>query len=400
MKLHTKFTFSLLIATLIVFCFSLFLSFRHVETFAKNNAFNTCNMILAQVEASRNYVRNHLRPVMFKHVEKGEFVPEGMSASFVARSQFELFLKEYPDYYVKFASNNPRNPINQANEKEKEILDQFEENPELNGWQGICYRENKRYFLVAKPFRFKAKCMRCHSDPALSPASLVARYGDKGGFGAKIGDVSMYSIGVPIEVTYADISKHTLIFFIPAFSLICLTLIISFFLYRQLVINPMNDLQEGVRKLSQGDYQSQVDAEKAGELQELAEAFNTMSKRLSDNISRREKVERDLRKTHDELELRVEERTAELVKTNEDLQQQIEKRKHAESEMATLSGFLPICSSCKKIRDDKGYWNQVESYIEKHSTAQFSHSMCVECADKLYSGQEWYEEAKKDRGTK
>lgn len=49
-----------------------------------------------------------------------------------------------------------------------------------------------------------------------------------------------------------------------------------------------------------------------------------------------------------------------------------------------LSGFLPICSSCKKIRDDKGYWNQIESYIRDHSEADFSHSICPECARKLY----------------
>ncbi len=50
----------------------------------------------------------------------------------------------------------------------------------------------------------------------------------------------------------------------------------------------------------------------------------------------------------------------------------------------TLSGFLPICSSCKKIRDDKGYWNQIEAYISKHSEAEFSHSICPECIHKLY----------------
>ena len=49
-----------------------------------------------------------------------------------------------------------------------------------------------------------------------------------------------------------------------------------------------------------------------------------------------------------------------------------------------LSGFLPICASCKKIRDDKGYWNQIESYIKKHSEAEFSHSICPECAKNLY----------------
>ena len=54
------------------------------------------------------------------------------------------------------------------------------------------------------------------------------------------------------------------------------------------------------------------------------------------------------------------------------------------SEIQTLRGILPICSSCKKIRDDKGYWNQIESYIQKHSEAQFSHGICPDCAKKFY----------------
>lgn len=49
-----------------------------------------------------------------------------------------------------------------------------------------------------------------------------------------------------------------------------------------------------------------------------------------------------------------------------------------------LSGLLPICASCKKIRDDKGYWNQIESYIREHSEAEFSHGICPECVKKLY----------------
>jgi hypothetical protein len=53
-------------------------------------------------------------------------------------------------------------------------------------------------------------------------------------------------------------------------------------------------------------------------------------------------------------------------------------------EIKTLSGFLPICASCKKIRDDKGYWNDVEKYVTDHSDAQFSHGLCPECAEKLY----------------
>ena len=51
----------------------------------------------------------------------------------------------------------------------------------------------------------------------------------------------------------------------------------------------------------------------------------------------------------------------------------------------TLSGLLPICSACKKIRDDQGYWSQVESYIQEHTDARFTHSYCPECARKYLS---------------
>ncbi len=69
----------------------------------------------------------------------------------------------------------------------------------------------------------------------------------------------------------------------------------------------------------------------------------------------------------------------------------ITKRKAMEAEVKILSGLLPICASCKKIRDDKGYWNQIESYIHRHSNAQFSHGICPECLDKMYGGQDWYQ---------
>ena len=54
------------------------------------------------------------------------------------------------------------------------------------------------------------------------------------------------------------------------------------------------------------------------------------------------------------------------------------------AEVKTLSGMLPICCTCKKIRDDQGYWNQIETYIKQHSSATFSHGYCHECAVKFY----------------
>ncbi len=70
------------------------------------------------------------------------------------------------------------------------------------------------------------------------------------------------------------------------------------------------------------------------------------------------------------------------------LQQQMEKKnselQKALDEIKILRGILPICASCKKIRNDDGYWEQIESYIGDHSEVEFSHGCCEECTHKLY----------------
>ena len=67
-----------------------------------------------------------------------------------------------------------------------------------------------------------------------------------------------------------------------------------------------------------------------------------------------------------------------------DREKLISKLQNALKKIKTLSGIIPICASCKKIRDDNGYWNQLENYINEHSEAHFSHGICPECARKLY----------------
>ncbi len=59
-------------------------------------------------------------------------------------------------------------------------------------------------------------------------------------------------------------------------------------------------------------------------------------------------------------------------------------RKAQEAEIRALKGLLPICSSCKRIRDDKGYWNRIEEYIRANTDARFTHGICPDCARKLY----------------
>ncbi len=74
----------------------------------------------------------------------------------------------------------------------------------------------------------------------------------------------------------------------------------------------------------------------------------------------------------------------ERKRTEEEWERLIRGLQEALAKVKTLSGMLPICASCKKIRDDKGYWNQIESYLLEHSEAEFSHGFCPECMKKLY----------------
>lgn len=74
----------------------------------------------------------------------------------------------------------------------------------------------------------------------------------------------------------------------------------------------------------------------------------------------------------------------ELSRLRARLVQQADELRDALAEVKPLSGFIPICASCKKIRDDQGCWGQIEKYLTEHSDAQFSHGICPDCVRRLY----------------
>lgn len=101
----------------------------------------------------------------------------------------------------------------------------------------------------------------------------------------------------------------------------------------------------------------------------IAQSF-ILAQRYSEALIREEILAHKLEDLNENLEEKVAERTNEL--------------KLALSEIKQLSGLLPICAKCKKIRDDQGYWNQIEEYLEAHSEAVLTHSMCPDCIDEMY----------------
>ena len=84
-----------------------------------------------------------------------------------------------------------------------------------------------------------------------------------------------------------------------------------------------------------------------------------------------------------------------IIRDVSKLEQTTARLQKALDNIQTLEGLLPICANCKNIRNDNGYWQKVEVYIRQHSKAKFSHSICPECAHRLYP--ELYDEAKTEK---
>ena len=73
-----------------------------------------------------------------------------------------------------------------------------------------------------------------------------------------------------------------------------------------------------------------------------------------------------------------------LRRAEEDRDELIVELREALDQVKTLRGIVPICAGCKRIRDEQGFWQQVEVYVAKHTEAQFSHGLCGECMEQLY----------------
>jgi hypothetical protein len=118
--------------------------------------------------------------------------------------------------------------------------------------------------------------------------------------------------------------------------------------------------------------QGKVEAEPIPEPIPLARILNARELALQEQLSCKQNQLANLKKVLARKSARLKQVTAEL--------------KAARAGLQSLQSLLPICSSCKKIRDEQGYWQQIEKYFKDHTGVQFTHSICPECAQKLYPG--------------
>ena len=281
--------------------------------------------------AIRKYVGEEIRPRMRELVAEGEFVPETMSTSFVARSVFDEVRKDFPDYIIKFSSDHPRNPANLAGPEELEIVDFFNENPEESKWVGEIQMEGKPYVAYFSARRMKAKCLRCHGKPEDAPASLVERYGATAGFHRPVGEiVATDTIAIPVDKVNAALATTIIRQFAIAVVGMCLLFGAILLVFRVVVTRRLALMGESFRQTAaQREWREIAPVTVAGrdEISVLAVSFNALAEKV--------------REAHASLEKRVDDRTRELEGANRELARQAESlgAKNEQLEKARTSGL-------------------------------------------------------------
>ncbi len=375
-------------------CLILFLSgivsisviYWRLKNHARQEAQEKAMILLDRNLSVHTYFSHQLKPVLFKKMEpimdSRYFEPAWMSSTYAVR-EIEKYYQSIAnqDYYYKECAINARSPENEADEFERLFIEKLNTTADLKEYAGDRRIEGKAYFVVLRRGETMEKsCLRCHSTSYEAPWDMVAHYGNERSFNRSVGEVvSAVSIRIPIDVAYSKINR--IIFDLSlVFSVTVLAVFgIAVWLSNRWVFNPLGMIRSKATQISGHPQRigDQIEIPSGSELAEVTKAFNLMSARL--------KQERD------DLENRVDERTRDLNQLNLKLREEGEERKKvikelqtALGEVRTLRGILPICSHCKNIRDDKGYWSKLESYIHKHTDADFSHGICPECVKKYY----------------
>ncbi len=289
--------------------------------------------------AIRKYVGEVIRPEMEKRVAADEFIPETMSTSFVAREVFDEVRKRFPEYILKFASDNPRNPKNLARSDERKILSFFRHNPQTKEYVGWINLDGKRYLTYCHARRMKQSCMRCHGRPEDAPQSLLQRYGHEAGFHRQVGQVAaMDMVAIPaehIDAAVASLAWKQVLITALWFVLFGASIVV---LFRLLVGRRLAAITKHfVGSNQNGNLPTPIRAGGHDEIGVLISAYNALVERLRvfyDSLERLvETRTRELR----ESEERLRHHAAELESVNRALE---EAKLAAESATRAKSAFL------------------------------------------------------------
>ena len=246
-------------------------------------------LLIETMNAVRGYTTQNVRPLLADELESSpEFISETVPA-YSARAVFENFRNQldFSTYLYKEATPNPTNPLDKADEFEADLLTQLSSGETSGQLSGFRELNGERLFYIARPLTIGSdSCLQCHSTPEQAPASLLATYGDQGGFGWELGQViAVQVIYVPAdEVFNAALRNFSLVMgvFVVMFALV---IVLSNFLLKRYVIQPVYVLSGLADKISADEnYANELEStalrsitKRPDELGSLAQVFRKMA---------------------------------------------------------------------------------------------------------------------------
>ena len=207
-----------------------------------------------------------------------------MSTSYISRNIFEEVRKKFPDYIIRFSSENPRNPSNMANAEELKMINYFRANPQFKRRTDKVEINGRLYLVHFTPRFLKGECMRCHGDPKDAPAELVKRYGSKGSFYRKVGDVAgLDMVAVPIEKVNAALAaemRHQTLILVAGLALLFGLIIVVFKLLVTRRLAAISGHFQDIASHTESPWMTPVKVTGNDEISILGSAFNKLLEQL------------------------------------------------------------------------------------------------------------------------
>ncbi len=289
LNLSTRFTLILSAVFLVGIVIGGTANWRALEGRAQDEVAAQGTLLIESMNAVRAYTTSNVKPLLVDELAASpKFISETVPA-FSARSVFANFRKQvdFETFLYKEASLDPTNPLDKADDFEADLLRNMISGATSGEVNGYRTQSGSRLFYIARPLTIKAEsCLECHSSPEKAPASLIATYGDKGGFGWQVGQtVAVQIIYVPAQEVF-DATWRTFTLVMSVFVIIfALIILLINTLLRRYVIQPVDVLSGLARKISADDnFASDLDGPalqavttRPDELGNLAQVFKKMA---------------------------------------------------------------------------------------------------------------------------
>jgi PAS domain S-box-containing protein len=280
------------VGTIIIVCSTIlfYRTYTKATSDIENLTTQQLNLALNFDLAIREYVAETIRPMMYDLLGEGKFVPETMSTSFVARSIFEKVQHHFPDYIIKFASGNPRNPVNQAGPEELDMIRYFNDNPNDAAWTGGIAIDGREYIATFSAMRMEKSCLRCHGNPKDAPIELIKRYGSNASFYRPLGEVvGMDTIAIPSDIVKNKLisEKFNNLGFLGAVILLLSASLI--FVFKFVITDRLSKISKhfsDVEKLGDDLKIGDIDITGKDEIAGLAKKFNKLAERLNNTYAK------------------------------------------------------------------------------------------------------------------